>query len=170
MKILETERLIVREVDDSDAAFLRDVVNIPEFIKYVGDRGVKTMDDALKYAGKITDHYAEHGYGIWVVEIKETGEKAGLCGLLKRDHLDAPDIGFSFLPAFWSKGYAYESAIATMEYGRDRLGIKKILAITSEDNTSSIKLIEKLGLRFDSMTRMPDEDHDVRLFASHDLR
>ena len=165
--ILETERLILREMNDDDASFMLQIVNVPEFIEYVGDRGVRTVDDAIKYVndGPVAS-YAEHGFGLWLVELRETGEKLGICGFVKRDNLDDVDIGFGFLPQYWSKGYAYESAIATMEYGRSTLGLKRIIGVTNPDNESSVGLLEKIGLKFERMVQMAEGEKEIELFAS----
>jgi len=165
--ILETERLILREMNDDDAAFMLEIVNVPEFIKYVGDRGVRTVDDAVKYVndGPVAS-YAEHGFGLWLVELRDTGEKLGICGFVKRDNLDDVDIGFGFLPRYWSKGYAYESAIAAMEYGRNTLGFARIIGVTSQDNKSSVRLLEKIGLKFERMVQMAEGEREIQLFAS----
>ncbi len=165
--ILETDRLILREMNADDAAFVRDLLNVPEFIKYVGDRGVRTIDDAVKYVNdRFVVHYAEHGFGLWLVEQKVTGEKLGICGFVKRDNLDDADVGFGFLPQYWSKGYAYESASAVMGHGRDMLGFTRIIGLTSADNISSIKLLEKIGLKYERMVQMPEDDKEIQLFAS----
>ena len=110
--------------------------------------------------------YSRLGFGLYLVELKEAGLSIGICGLIKRDSLEDVDIGFAFLPKYWGKGYAHEAASAVMEYGRNALGLKRIVAITSADNDSSIKLLEKLGLRFERMLKLSNESEEVRLFGS----
>lgn len=166
MSILETERLSIRELTVDDAAFILELLNEPAFIKNIADRGVRTEADAVRY---ITDgpmaSYAQHGFGLYAVELKATGEPIGMCGLLRRDYWDEIDIGFAFLERFWSKGYAYESAAAMMDYGRDVLGLKRIVAITSPDNQGSINVLQKIGLRFEKMIILPGyENEETRFF------
>src|SRR5450755_4762461 len=150
VKVLQTERLALRELTVDDAVFIRELVNEPSWIRFIGDRGVRSVDDARAYLlkGPIA-MYARFGFGLWAVELKETGEAAGLCGLIKRDALEDVDIGFAFLPRFWRQGYALESARAVIAYGREILELDRIVAITSPDNDASIRLLEKIGLRFE---------------------
>jgi len=166
MIVLETERLILRKLTPEDAEFIRELLNEPAFIQNIGDKGVKTIDDARVYilSGPMAS-YARFGFGLYRVELKETGEPIGICGLLKRDSLEDVDIGFAFLEKFWAKGFAYESAAATMEYGRAVLKIPRIVAITSPDNEASIRVLAKIGLRFEKMIRMPGSTEDTRLFV-----
>ncbi len=166
MKVLETERLNLRWMSADDAAFMRGLLNEPSWLRFIGDRGVRTLDDARNYilTGPVAS-YARLGFGLYVVELKESGDPIGICGLVKRDFLDDVDIGFAFLPQYWRQGYAYEAASAVMGYGTETLGLKRIVAITAADNHSSARLLEKLGLRFERMVSYPGDGHDVRLFA-----
>lgn len=166
MKVLETERLNLRWMSADDAAFMRGLLNEPSWLRFIGDRGVRTLDDARNYilTGPVAS-YARLGFGLYVVELKESGSPIGICGLVKRDFLDDVDIGFAFLPQYWRQGYAYEAASAVMGYGTETLGLKRIVAITAADNHSSARLLEKLGLRFERMVSYPGDGHDVRLFA-----
>ncbi|NJD32903.1 MAG: GNAT family N-acetyltransferase [Gammaproteobacteria bacterium] len=167
MRVLETERLSLRLLTEGDAAFMLGLLNEPSFLRNIGDRGVRTEAAARRYLreGAIAS-YAQHGYGLWLVELKSTGEPIGICGLVKRDYLDDPDVGFAFLPAFWMKGYAAESAAAVKHHAFTALGVTRVLAITSPDNTGSIRVLEKIGLRFDRMIAPPGKDEQVRLFTS----
>ncbi len=167
MIVLETERLILRKLTTDDAAFILKLLNEPSFIRYIGDKGVRCIDDACRYilTGPV-DSYKRNGFGLYLVELKETGEPIGINGLVKRPALSDADIGFAFLPSYWSKGYAYESAAAVMVYGRDVLGLNRVLGITSPDNESSIKVLGKIGLRYDRMVRLSEDEQEVRLFAS----
>jgi RimJ/RimL family protein N-acetyltransferase len=163
VKILETPRLILRHVVPDDDEFVLDLLNQPSFIKYIADRGVRTLDQAREYIEtRFTKSYHDHGLGLYMVELKEDGIPVGLCGLVSRDTLPDPDIGFAFLPQFWSKGYAFEAAEAVRNYARDSLGITRLLAITSQDNESSGRLLEKIGLRFDKLIVQGDEE--LKLF------
>jgi ribosomal-protein-alanine N-acetyltransferase len=167
--ILETKRLRLRQLAEQDAAFILELVNEPAFIQNIGDKGVRTLDDARDYifSGPVAS-YAKHGFGLYCVERKETDEPIGICGLLKRDALDDVDIGFAFLEKFRGRGFAYESAAEVMDYGRTALGLKRIVAITSPDNEASIRVLQKIGLRFDKMLRIPGSNEETRLFVPRD--
>ena len=166
MTVLETERLALRRLTADDAGFMLGLLNQPSFIRFIGDRGVRTTDDAREYIrGGPAKSYERNGFGMYLVELKEAAVPIGICGLLKRETLDDVDVGFAFLPAYWSRGYALESARAVLSYGKDVLGLKRVVAVTSLDNGSSIKLLEKLGLRFERLIRMSGDDSELRLFA-----
>ena len=167
MKILETERTILREVTAADAEFILDLLNQPSFIKYIGDRNIRTVDGAAEYIeSRFTDSYRKFGFGMWAVELKETGTPIGICGFVKRDSLPDADIGFAFLPQFEKKGYAFESADAAMDYGKDVLGLKRVLAITSQENESSVRLLEKINFKFERLIKLPHSDEELKLFSS----
>ena len=144
MFILETERLRLRRLSVDDAEFILRLLNEPSFIHNIGDRGVRTIEDARAYIlkGPIAS-YEKFGFGLLLVEEKETGVPVGICGLLKRDVLEDVDIGYALLPEFWSQGYAFESASAVMSYASEKLGAKRVLAVVNPDNQSSIRLLEK---------------------------
>jgi [ribosomal protein S5]-alanine N-acetyltransferase len=166
VRILETERLILRQMKAEDAPFIFELVNGAAFIRNIGDKGVRTLEDARNYIvnGPVAS-YEKFGFGLYLVALRETGEAIGICGLLKRDSLKDVDIGFALLERFRRKGFAYEAAAAVMEYGRNALGLKRIVAITSPDNGESIRVLEKIGLRFEKMIRMPGSNEDTRLFV-----
>jgi RimJ/RimL family protein N-acetyltransferase len=150
MKVLETDRLSLREFVPDDAAFLVTLMNSPGWLKFIGDRGVRTLDDARKYiAERLVSSYNTFGFGFYVVMEKDEDIPLGICGLIKRDTLEDVDIGFAFLPGYFGKGYAQESASAVLKFGVEKFGLKRIVAITTLDNTSSIKLLEKIGLKFE---------------------
>jgi RimJ/RimL family protein N-acetyltransferase len=162
---LSTRRLELREFTPEDAAFVLRLVNEPSFLRYIGDRGVRTLEDARRYiADGPVAGYARHGHGLMRVLRREDGVEVGMCGILKRDSLPDPDIGFSFLPEFWSQGYALESAEAVMRHARGTLGLGRIVAITTKDNDPSIRLLGKLGFRFDRMIDIGGEE--LRHFVS----
>lgn len=190
MKILETERTILREIIESDADFMIDLLNQPSFIKYIGDRNVRDIEQARDFIeNRYRQSYREHGFGLYAVELKaefdtlahtqisdfeiqnsksKTQNRAiGICGFVKRDTLPDADIGFAFLPQFCGKGYALESAVGIMKYGRDVLGLKRVLAITTQDNHSSGKLLEKLGFNFENLIKMPHDDEELKLFSAN---
>ena len=154
-----------------DAEFMLQLLNEPSWLHFIGDRGVRTLDDARAYIlnGPIA-MYARLGFGFYIVELKDGQMPIGICGLVKRDFLDDVDIGYALLPQYWAKGYAYEAASAVMDYGRAELGLKRLAAITSPDNDRSARVLEKLGMRYERMVAYPDSGEGVRLFASVDPR
>ena len=168
MIILETERLVVSHLDaETDAEFILRLLNEPSFRQYIGDKGIRTIEDARQYI--ITGparSYQENGFGLYRVGLKQSGAPIGISGIIRRDTLPDPDIGFAFLPDYWNQGYAYESAAAVMKYARDELQLDRILAITTPDNESSAKLLRKIGLRFDRLVRLSDDAAEIRLFTS----
>lgn len=167
MKVLETDRLILRRLSVEDSEFILELLNDPAWLRFIGDKGVRTLDDARDYILKgPVEMYERLGFGLYLTELKSEGVPVGLCGLLKRDSLEDVDIGFAFLPKFRARGYGYECASAVMEYGKTVLGLDRIVAITSVDNEVSAKLLEKLGLRFEKMIKLSDDGDLVRLFTS----
>ncbi len=166
MIIFETERLTLRHATLDDAAFVLRLLNEPSFLRFIGDRGVRTLDAAAKYiAERFVASYERNGFGLWVVERKESPGAIGISGLVRRDTLPDPDIGFAFLPEFWSRGYAYESAAGVKQYALDVLTLPRLLAITNTDNAGSIRIVEKLGLTFLRTMQLPGDDKEVKLFA-----
>ncbi len=167
MSVLATARLDLRCLTVDDASFILQLLNDPDFIRFIGDKGVRTVDDARQYivSGPMAS-YERHGFGLWLVELKRSSIPVGMCGLLKRETLDDVDIGFAFLPRHRSHGYGFESASAVMQYGRDVLGLKRIVAITNPDNVGSIRLLQKIGLSFDRMIKLADDGPEVSLLAS----
>lgn len=164
-KITETERLVLREIDsDRDAAFVLELLNTPKFHKYIGDRGVRDLDGAREFSEtRYRKSYTDNGFGLYAVELRDSGKPIGLCGFVKRDELPAPDLGFAFLPEFERKGYGFESASAALRYGRETLGLSSLLAITSLDNDASGKLLEKLGFTFTELIDRGDEK--IKLYS-----
>jgi RimJ/RimL family protein N-acetyltransferase len=168
LTVIETERLVLRRLAVDDAEFIVELLNQPSFLRYIGDKEVRNNADAVRYIqdGPLAS-YERFGFGLYLVELKETGVPIGICGLLKRDSLPDVDVGFAFLPSYWSQGYAFEAAAAVMTYGRDVLGLRRIVAITSPDNEGSIRLLEKLGLRFERLIKLSADQSEVRLFGSN---
>jgi RimJ/RimL family protein N-acetyltransferase len=165
--VLETERLILRGLSTDDAEFVLRLLNEPSFLRYIGDRGVRNLEDAAQYIlNRLVASYERNGFGLYLVELKESRIPIGISGLVKRDALPDADIGFAFLPAYWSKGYAVESAAAVMSYAKEELGLNRILAITSPDNEASAKLLGKIGLRFKRLIKLSEDGDEVMLFTS----
>ena len=166
MTILKTQRLILRQLKNDDADFILELVNDPDWLHYIGDKNVHNLDDARDYInnGPVAS-YKQNGFGLYLVSLEENNIKIGICGLIKRDALDHPDVGFAFLPAFRNQGYAKESAAAVLVYGKDTLGIDRILAITATDNEASGKVLENIGLHFEKIIKISDDDPGSRLFV-----
>jgi RimJ/RimL family protein N-acetyltransferase len=161
---LETPRLHLRPVTERDAAFILELVNEPSWIRFIGDRKVRDLDDARAYiARSFTAMYLRHGLGLLLAERREDGAPLGICGLIKRESLPDVDLGFAFLPRHWSRGYALEAARAVLEHGRDSLRLARIVAITDPENESSMRLLERLGLCFEKLADLPEGPS--RLFA-----
>jgi [ribosomal protein S5]-alanine N-acetyltransferase len=166
MNVLETERLILRWLSAEDAAFILELVNDPAWLRFIGDRGVRTLEDARNYIlnGPVA-MYRREGFGLYLVELKQSATPIGICGLIKRAALEDVDIGFAFLPAFYGQGYAYESASAIMNFAQNTVGLNRVVAITAPDNRRSIALLTKLGLSFIDMRRLAEDQPEVMLFA-----
>ena len=164
---LETERLYLRRVTLDDADLMLAIWNDPAFVRNVGDRGIRTTEQAREamQAGALK-LYADYGYGPYSMVLKSDGSQIGICGLFRRDNLEDPDIGFAVLPDFCSRGYAGEAALAVLKHARDDLGLRKLTAIVSPDNAPSIGLIEKLGLVFERMITMPGDDEAISLYSA----
>ena len=164
--IVETKRLILREINVEDAEFVLRLVNEPSFVSNIGDKGLKNLYDAERFIleGYWTNQ-ERSGYGMFLVELKGGGDPIGSCGLLYRKVLDVTDIGFAFLPEFWNRGFAYEAAEAIMKYGHSTLGVKKIVGLTSEDNLGSINLLKKLGMDFEKTVKMSDDDSGTVFYS-----
>lgn len=146
---LHTQRLQLRPLTLADAPFLLGLLNEPSFIQNIGDRGVRTVAQAELYLSNgALASYAKNGFGLFLVQLSETGQAIGICGLIRREGLDAPDIGYAYLPAFWNKGYALEAARAVLGHAAASLHIRRVVAIAAPDNHGSIRVLEKAGLRF----------------------
>jgi RimJ/RimL family protein N-acetyltransferase len=166
MKVLETDRLVLRWLEGNDAPFIVELLNDASFIRFIGDKGVRSLDEARNYIldGPVAS-YKKFGFGLNAVDLKDGNTPLGICGILKRDTLPHPDIGFAFLPAHRNKGYAYEASAAVLEHAKNNLGIDRVLAITTPDNEASAKLLVKLGLRFDRLIKLTPDADEVKLFA-----
>jgi len=164
-KILETERLVLREFSIDDAEFILTLLNTPAWIEYIGDKNVRTLEDAVNYLenGPIKS-YKENGFGLWLTSLKNNSTPIGMCGLVNRDSLKDIDIGFALLPEYSKLGYGYEIAYATINYANHVLRIDKVVAITDSNNVPSIKLLNKLGLQFEKTLNLSEND-TVLLFS-----
>jgi RimJ/RimL family protein N-acetyltransferase len=165
MQVLETDRLILRRFTVADAAFILRLVNEPSWLEFIGDKGVRTLQDARDYIldGPI-EMYQRCGFGMYLTELKHGRAQVGMCGLIKRDTLPDVDIGFAFLPEFWGRGYAHEAAVAVLAHGHEAFNLQRIVAITSPGNLSSIRVLEKVGLEFERMLEL-SANAPVKLFA-----
>ena len=166
MTVLETERLCLRHMNLDDAQFILTLLNEPSFLRYIGDKQVRDLEGARNYllTGPIAS-YEKNGFGVNAIELKESHTPIGICGFLKRNELPDPDIGFALLPDFWGKGFAFEAAAALMKDERERLNIQRVLAITSLDNDASINLLERLGFKFEKITKLASDRESLRLFS-----
>lgn len=163
---LRTARLNIRPMGPEDADFLLELLNDPDFIRHIGDKGVRTTDDARRYVqGGPVASYGRNGFGLCRVELKDGGDSIGICGLLRREGLEDPDVGFALLPRYRSQGYAFEAASAAIADGRDRLSLRRLLAITSPDNAASIRLLHRLGFSFERVVRLLEAEPEVKVFA-----
>lgn len=151
---------------DSDAVFILRLLNEPSFLEYVGDKGVRSIDDARQYMqeGPVAS-YREHGFGLYLVERRDDGVPIGICGLLQRDSLADADLGFALIPEAWSQGYASEAGRAVLTQAREEHGLSRVVAITSSNNDASIRVLETIGFGFEKMVRLADEGPEIRLFA-----
>jgi len=166
MKILETNRLYLREFVEDDDAFIFELLNSPTWLKYIGDRGVNSLDDARKFISeKYISSYKNNGFGLYAVILKDGNMPIGMCGLIKRDTLEDIDIGFAFLPDYISKGYGYESASAVLKFAKEKLKISRIVAITIKINLNSVNLLKKLGMKFEKSFFMDGDTEELMLFA-----
>lgn len=167
MIIAETERLLISKVTLEDAPFFYELMNTPNWLKYIGDRNIKSVkasEENLKNG--ILKSYKESGFGFYKVLLKsEKNKTIGTTGMVKREQLEDVDIGFGFLPNYEGKGYGYESSIEIMKLAKSKFNLKKIVAITNPDNNNSIKLLEKLGLVFEKRINPFDKDEELLLFA-----
>jgi RimJ/RimL family protein N-acetyltransferase len=162
---LLTPRLRLRWLSEDDAGPMLSIWNDPDFIRHVGDRGIRTVSeagDALRNG--VLRLYADHGYGPYLLEPIAGGVPMGICGLFKRDNLEHPDLGYSLLPGFRGRGYGLEAAREVVRHARDDLGLPELLAIVSPGNTPSTRLLEKLGMQPGGTLRMPGADRDVHLY------
>jgi [ribosomal protein S5]-alanine N-acetyltransferase len=163
--MLQSERITLRKLKKTDAEFIIQLLNTPGWLKYIGDRNVTTIEQAVSYIenGPLKS-YEKNGFGLYAVELNEGGITIGVCGLIRRDYLSCPDIGFAFLPEYNGKGYAHESACLVLKQAKEEYGIGTIQAITVRDNYASIRLLEKLGMKFENTISDPGTGDQLLLF------
>lgn len=163
---LTTARLTIRPMTLADAEFILGLLNEPSWLRFIGDRGVRTLEDARSYilTGP-TDMYARLGIGLCIVQTRESGEPLGICGLVKRDYLDDIDIGFALLPRYWGQGYAFEAASEVLRDAKERMALRRIVATTRPDNVASQGLLERLGFQFERVIVRPDTGRTLQLYA-----
>lgn len=165
--LLETKRLELSEFTSKDALFFYEQVNDPAWIQFIGDRNVKTIEDAEKYlSNKIIPSYQKNGFGFYKVALKKNNTPIGMSGLVDRDGLEHIDVGYAFLPNYRGKGYAFEATKAVLDYAKNVLKINPIVAITDLDNVKSIQLLERLGLQFYKIIKISAESKECRLFKT----
>lgn len=164
--MLETERLKLSQLSYNDCEFIFELVNGASFKRYIGDRGVRTLNDAHEYLRKgPIGSYERHGFGLYLVSKRDDATPLGICGLVKREEFEFADLGFAFLEPFWANGYAYESSVAVIEHAAKELGIAHIIAMADGDNDASLRLLENLGFHFEHMVCMPGESKDICRYA-----
>ncbi len=166
MIILETKRLVLRHITFDDAPFILRLLNEPSFLKNVGDKKIRSLEGAKKdyiLAGPM-DSYKKNGFGLDCVEIKESKKIIGVCGLIKRPVLKNVDIGYAFLPEFWSNGYAREAVLGVLTHTKKNLDINTVAAIVNSDNEGSINVLEKLGFIYQKMIMLPEGEKKVKLY------
>jgi RimJ/RimL family protein N-acetyltransferase len=163
---LQSERLILQELQDADAPFTLTLLNDGDFIEHIGDRQVRSLSQARAYLNeKAIPSYALNGFGMYAVRRKDTGETIGMCGLVKRDSLEDIDLGYGFLPTARGRGFALEAARLVVGWASTELGLRRLVAIVSPANKPSIRLLEKLDMQYESMIRLADEEQEVCLYA-----
>jgi RimJ/RimL family protein N-acetyltransferase len=168
MHVVKTERLLLRQLELSDAEFILELLNEPSFLEFIGDKGVRNQADARAYLLKgPMDSYARHGFGLYATCL-HGGTPIGICGLVKRDGLADVDVGFAFLSRYSSKGYAVESASAVLVHARQVLRLQRIVAVTSPENAGSVAVLEKIGLKFERTIKLAEEGPELKLFGPAD--
>jgi ribosomal-protein-alanine N-acetyltransferase len=165
--VLDTPRLTLREAGAGDAAFMLELMNEPSYIENIGDRGIREVSDAVRYIEeKYLASYARHGFGLYIVESRDEACPIGICGLVKRDALDCPDLGFAYLRRYWSRGFALEAARETLGHSRRTLGLRCVFGVVSPGNDRSIRLLGRLGFRLARSVRLPGHAADALLYKA----
>lgn len=165
--VLETERLVLREVEDEDAPFILELLNSPGFLENIGDRGVRDLDQAKAFIEeRLRGSYRDHGFGMWVTVQKSDHSPVGIAGLVRREGLDVPDVGYAFVQRVWGRGYAQEAAAAVLAHARGSLGIPKLAAITSPENFASMAVLRKIGFSYHGMVELPGIERESTYFTA----
>jgi RimJ/RimL family protein N-acetyltransferase len=166
MPVLETERLVLREVEGADAPFMLELLNSPGFLENIGDRGVRDEDQARAFIeDRILASYRDHGFGMWLIEERAGAARVGIAGLIQRDGLDVPDVGYAFMPNVWGRGYAQEVAAAVVAHARETLGLQRLAAITTPENFASMAVLRKIGFTLQGMIVLPGIDRESTHFT-----
>lgn len=169
MVVLETERLSLREVELADARFMLELLNSPGFLENIGDRGVRDEDQARAYIEeRVLGSYRDHGFGMWLAVQKADGAPVGLAGLVRREGLDTPDVGYAFIQKVWGRGYAQEAAAAVLAHAQGPMGIPKLAAITTPENFASMAVLRKIGFIYQGMIQLPGIDRESTYFTAGD--
>jgi RimJ/RimL family protein N-acetyltransferase len=163
--VVETERLTLRHLRPDDGAFMLGLLNEPSFLEFIGDKGVRTLQDARGYVAGQEANYTRLGFGLFLVVRRMDETAVGICGLVKRDGLEDVDLGFAFRPPFWSQGYAFEAATAMLRHAAQTLALPQVAAITNRGNISSIRLLEKLGFQSHGTVRLVPDGIELKLFS-----
>jgi RimJ/RimL family protein N-acetyltransferase len=165
MILIETERLNLKLLSENDASFILELVNTPLWLQWIGSRNVNNKEDAVRYLvqGPLKS-YADFGYGLFLVELKSLNIPIGLCGLVKRNELDGPDLGFAFLPSYIEKGFGFEIAKATLDYVKEKFRLEKIYAVSLAENKRSIHLLSKLSFTYISSISLPSSTEPLSLY------
>ena len=164
--VLETERLVLREVEDEDATFMLELLNSPGFLENIGDRGVRDLEQAKTFIEeRLRGSYRDHGFGMWVTVQKSDHTQVGLAGLVRREGLEVPDVGYAFVQRVWGRGYAQEAAAAVLAHAQGPLGIQKLAAITSPENFASMAVLRKIGFSFHGMVELPGIERESTYFT-----
>jgi [ribosomal protein S5]-alanine N-acetyltransferase len=170
LTVLESERLVLREFHLDDAEFILQLVNESAFLRFIGDKGVRTLADARDYLLKgPIDSYRRFGFGLYLASLRADGTPIGMCGLVKREGLADVDVGFALRSLYRSRGYAVEAAAAVLDYGKRTLNLGRIVAIANPDNHASIAVLEKIGLSFERMVRLSADAVELKLFGPASL-
>ena len=166
MHVLTTQRLLLRRLSIDDAGFMLGLLNQPSWLRFIGDRGVTTVQQARAYiTNGALQSYARFGFGFYLIELQAQRVPIGICGLAKRDYLEDVDLGYALLPEYWSRGLAHEAAAGVVQLSRDVLGLQRLVAITSLDNDSSIRVLDKLGFRYERTIVHPETAEQLKLFG-----
>lgn len=167
MNVIETERLALREMSEADAGVVLEILNDPDFKRFVGDRGVRTVEEAARYIDeRFVEGYRRNGFGLWLAETKDEKVPVGICGLVTRKELGVVEVGYAFLPQFRGRGYAFEAASAALRHARDVLGLPRLYAIVDPENAVSVRVLEKLGMRFEQSVKFAPEESEIHLFST----
>jgi len=167
LKIVQSDRLMIRPMTLDDAAFIFRLVNEPSWLENIGDRQVHSLADAERFIReKVLAFYQSHGFGMYVIESRSTGVAIGVCGIVVRESLPGADLGFALLPEFWGQGFALEAASAVVSYAYHELRLPPLLAITSQRNARSCRLLEKLGFEYQGLVRLTPDGEELRLYRA----